>query len=101
MDTAILHPQYATSPGNRSASAPTENIVEIRLGPDEHNWLYTLFTSEHNISPACHFSDLISACVTLSRQGDPTGVPVPRQAWINTAEQITRKTAPPLESTLS
>ncbi|MCL2590074.1 MAG: hypothetical protein FWD67_04140 [Betaproteobacteria bacterium] len=46
------------------ASAP--DIVETRLWPEEHAWLYELLQSPKNTSPTFRFPDLISACVTLT-----------------------------------
>jgi len=164
MDTAILTAQHGTSPAPRPASEPAEGIIETRLWLEEHDWLYALLKSEHNVSPTFRFPDLISAsvalifshdnaaarifaflgaelvlraphsprrresmwmsqylllqavqrsaanrhphpkfqldqlttaCVALSRQDDPTGSQVLRQARINTAERITRRTGSP------
>ncbi|HCY63222.1 MAG TPA: hypothetical protein DHV59_10410 [Oxalobacteraceae bacterium] len=65
MDTAILPPQHGISLAPRPPSEPSDNIVETRLWLDEHEWLYALHKSEHNISPTFRFPDLISACVAL------------------------------------
>ena len=50
-----------------STSQPTElpDVVETRLWPDEHDWLYGLLHSEANVAPTFRFPDLISACVSL------------------------------------
>ena len=41
------------------------DTIETRLWLEEHEWLYGLLRSEHNVSPTFRFPDLISACVSL------------------------------------
>lgn len=65
-----MHPnQPTTSQGQIDKSLelrpePSET-VETRLWVEEHDWLYRLLHSEHNIAPTFRFPDLISACVSL------------------------------------
>lgn len=42
-----------------------DDTIETRLWFEEHEWLYALFKSEHNVSPTFRLPDLISACVSL------------------------------------
>lgn len=65
MTTAILTAHTQASLAPRPASAPADDIIETRLWLEEHDWLYTLLKSEHNVSPTFRFPDLISACVAL------------------------------------
>lgn len=59
--------------------------------------LQTLQRSSANRHPHPKFQldQLTTACVALCRQEDPTGAQVLRQARINTAARITRKSASP------
>jgi len=65
-----MHPNQSTTSHHQIDTAlelksePSET-VETRLWVDEHDWLYTLLHSEHNIAPTFRFPDLISACVSL------------------------------------
>lgn len=45
--------------------AALPEIIETRLWLTEHDWLYGLLRSEHNVAPSFRFPDLISACVSL------------------------------------
>ncbi|RJG00574.1 hypothetical protein [Noviherbaspirillum sedimenti] len=65
MPPAILTAQHGTSPAPRPASGLVDDIIETRLWLEEHDWLYALLKSEHNVSPTFRFPDLISACVAL------------------------------------
>ncbi len=50
-------------------SAPLEadplDTIETRLWLEEHDWLYDLLKSDHNVAPSFRFPDLISACVSV------------------------------------
>ncbi|MBX7136259.1 MAG: hypothetical protein K1X67_26610 [Fimbriimonadaceae bacterium] len=58
-----------TTHSHKGSTRPQEThqqiIIETRLWLEEHDWLYRLLSSEHNVSPTFRFPDLISACVSL------------------------------------
>ena len=54
------------APVSQGSSEPAQpGTIETRLWLEEHEWLYDLLRSEHNVSPTFRFPDLISACVSL------------------------------------
>lgn len=65
MQPAILTEQNATPLATRFVVERTDDIIETRLWSEEHDWVYTLFKSEQNVSPTFRLPDLISACVSL------------------------------------
>jgi hypothetical protein len=70
MYAATLPQQQAMSVPPQFASGRTQDTIETRLWLEEHNWLYALLKSEHNVSPTFRCPDLISACVSLVFAGD-------------------------------
>ena len=58
-------PTDATRVSQDSAEFAQPGTIETRLWLTEHQWLYDLLRSEHNVSPTFRFPDLISACVSL------------------------------------
>lgn len=48
-----------------SKESEAHDVIETRLWFEEHDWLYRLLRSEHNVSPTFRFPDLISASVSL------------------------------------
>jgi hypothetical protein len=65
MPHAILAEKNGISMAPRFGAERTDDTIETRLWLEEHNWLYALLKSEHNVSPTFRFPDLISACVSL------------------------------------
>lgn len=65
MHTPALAQQQTVSISPRFAAGCTQDTIETRLWLEEHNWLYALLKSEHNVSPTFRFPDLISACVSM------------------------------------
>jgi hypothetical protein len=64
------------SSSTRNASAAFQeppidyhDTVVTRLWSDEHDWLFSLLRSEHNVSPTFRLPDLIGACITLIANG--------------------------------
>ena len=54
------------APVSKGPSEPAQpGTIETRLWLQEHEWLYDLLRSGHNVSPTFRFPDLISACVSL------------------------------------
>lgn len=70
MHAAPLTQQQTVSAPSRFAAGRTQDTIETRLWLEEHNWLYALLKSEHNVSPTFRCPDLISACVSLVFAGD-------------------------------
>ncbi len=58
-------PNDATPVSQGSMDPAQPGTIETRLWLEEHEWLYDLLRSEHNISPTFRFPDLISACVSM------------------------------------
>lgn len=59
---------FAPSPtAHRPVAAipETADIVETRLWPEEHEWLYALMHRSDNVAPSFRIPDLLSACVAL------------------------------------
>ena len=50
---------------SNSEESEARDVIETRLWLEEHEWLYRLLRSEHNVSPTFRFPDLISASVSL------------------------------------
>jgi hypothetical protein len=65
MQSAPLTKGTRGSINPRTHSERADETIETRLWLEEHDWLYALLKSEHNISPTFRFPDLISACVSL------------------------------------
>lgn len=65
MQPALLTKQQGVSMTSRPAAERADDTIETRLWLEEHDWLYALLKSTHNISPTFRCPDLISACVSL------------------------------------
>jgi hypothetical protein len=56
--------QPQRDPTDASPSSIASDTVETLLWLGEHDWLYGLLRSEHNVAPRFRMPDLISACVS-------------------------------------
>jgi hypothetical protein len=72
MRPALLAKPQGVSMPPRFAASPQEDTIETRLWLEEHDWLYALLKSAHNIAPTFRCPDLISACVSLVFAADDT-----------------------------